>query len=569
MFDIMTHQTAHGVDFFMEQTDEKLYKKNDEHFLPIDWEKLWPDLVHKLQDDLGKLAATAPGQAASDPASEEQQQAEEDDLSAQPELEQLPNDTAAPEFGSAGAQDNAEEQREKAEAHHQAKVDNALAHQRLYQALTDHWRYSEALKLLVRDLLAPRPADRPHSKLALTRAMEGREAYVNKFKTPVDEMEPRNKRKVKAGLTGKTLIEIPENLDAISKLYYRGNDINKMLVGKGDYIPDLDRYQRMVTKCDPDEPMLLPPQEKWKEYIKPLGPTAPRVEIYDGTRRIESPRVLLRDPTEQQNPPVRSDLPTADDYGQWNDVQLSEDLARRNMAPHVVKHAKDLRDRNSRDQLIEWLMHLDQGGRRGRDPTGPATSVSLAAGTLSVKRPSEDLDGDEESDPVRPKKRSKGKRKREQTASDQIEQDDMYGTGVVPAVETRSVNEHDVVEAPEAPGKKSKSAQNQRDVSGSEPEGVINADGNNDVDARQATGVPPVKRRSKRLEAKAKEAPVKEVEDGSGAAQNKSAAAGARGKAKGRRKGKKTTPAAGAEQDDDDSVAAVVPKGRRKAAKRA
>ncbi len=387
MFDIMTHQPSQAVDGMMKNTEEADYRKKHRHFLPEDLADIWLLLAESWLNKARKLSSEAPG-AEKTRAAAWKGGGVGETMSDPEHLEQLddetPDDAESSQEGNEEEREDDEYRKERGEdakALRMAEQDAALANTEQYQAMVNHWNYSEPLKALVRDLLRPDPKKRPASGSALISASGGRQDYIDSCSksAPEDDEKKKKSRKKAPGRTNDSPLNLPTPFQPAWKLYYRGNEINDMQAGPGAYEADLNRYQRMVTKSDPDEPLLAPPQDKWQAYIRPLGPPPPMIDIYEGSRRIENPQVALRNPTELsqrdalEEAQVRAaqptlGLPTQAQYAQLRHTQLAEELVRWTRSPNVIEEAKGVKKTNKVEQPITRLRDLDRKGLRGKHP---------------------------------------------------------------------------------------------------------------------------------------------------------------------------------------------------------
>ena len=370
MFDIMTHEHEEFIEEEIVRTEEAAYDELGEHYLPLHVGDLWNVLSLR-------------------------------------EGEQLANATERCDevLRMTGQSDVAGEQNAK---NIQLEVDK-------YDALENYWEYSENLTDLVRALLDPKPGKRPSSSEALETAIAGRKAYIRarQHRSAKQRFPTLDGEATRTDETNdETLHNIPEALRTSSKLYYRGNEINDMDAGNGEYAADQYGYLEMAKKSDPDAPRLAPPQDKWNGLIDPIEIAPPTLEIYDGSRRIENPKIRLREAGQPRSP--ERQLPTEDEYRALNHTRLAQEVARRSGATEIAKEAQILQQLNTPEQLITRLMHLDGVGARGRRPdeiveAAPLSQNDTAPRSSGTKRSSDD-GGDESDDAPRPMKRQdKGK----------------------------------------------------------------------------------------------------------------------------------------------------------------
>ena len=370
MFDIMTHEDDQLIENEIIRTEETTYDDLGEHYLPLLLGDLWNVLSLRKGEQLAKVTERC---------------------------EEVLRMT--------GQSDVAGEQNAKKI---QLEVDR-------YDALENYWDYSESLTDLVRALLDPKPGKRPSSSKALETAIACRKAYI-RVRQHRSAKQRFSTQDGEATLTDETndetLYNIPEALRTNSKLYYRGNEINDMDAGNGEYAADRYEYLEMAKKSDPDAPLLAPPQDKWEGLIDSIEIAPPTLEIYDGSRRIENPKIRLREAGQPRSP--ERQLPTEDEYRALDHTRLAQEVARRAGATEIVKEAQALQQLNTPKQLIARLTYFDGLGMRGRHPDAIAEAAPLSQDSTTphitgTKRSSDD-GSDESGGAPRPTKRQdKGK----------------------------------------------------------------------------------------------------------------------------------------------------------------
>ena len=114
--------------------------------------------------------------------------------------------------------------------------------------------YSPDLLRLIRDCLDPRPERRPTSQQILQRAQAGQHAYLNRLRAG-------------ATVDGTTASDGPRFVGQATRLYYVGNEINDMPMGKARFAIQRRRnlFVDQLRRADPDLPTLHPPASEYDD----------------------------------------------------------------------------------------------------------------------------------------------------------------------------------------------------------------------------------------------------------------------------------------------------------------
>jgi hypothetical protein len=278
MYDIMTHEKPGRCDDLILDTTERQYKAKGNHFLSKDWIQIWTSNLQYYEEDVLELKEEAP-------------KSDEDD---QVNRQNGGGNASEDANGSADEAERTREGRKKQrEAHRRKKKQEMLAEWRKkeqgtaeaaaeqYQAMVQHWHYSEPLTNVVWELLKPVPRHRPTSTRALEMAVAGRQEYLESVGASL-------KRKRTDKPTAETLTKLPPKVKQDTRLYYRGHEINGTAAGSD--------YDKLKQKADPNGPLLRPPQDKWKDIVSAPASRLPTWETFNGgiSRPVSNPLVRLR-----------------------------------------------------------------------------------------------------------------------------------------------------------------------------------------------------------------------------------------------------------------------------------